>query len=190
MSMHNSTDKYHVQCSLPDAVRKKPRYDYGPKELTASAGSKTRAPPWAKETNKKKTFVMSPLPFPRLPFLCFKISGHFNSPLILEENFDSWKRGNLDAESHTQREGYVEIHKENSTWRWRIWVMHPQAKECLPLPEASKEHGTDSSLVPSEEAWPLQHLGVVFLYSRTETSHFHCSKPPSLGELVPAVLGN
>lgn len=187
MSMHNSTDKYHVQCSLPDAVRKKPRYDYGPKELTASAGSKTRAPPWAKETTKKKCSFCHLFPSQDYLFFASKLVDIL---IVLEEKFDSWKRGNLDAESHTQREGYVEIHKENSMWRWRIWVMHPQAKECLPLPEASKEHGTDSSLVPSEEAWPLQHLGVVFLYSRTETSHFHCSKPPSLGELVPAVLGN
>lgn len=143
-------------------------------------------PEQKKQTKKKRSWCHL---FPFQDYLFFA-SKLVDILIVLEEKFDSWKRGNLDAESHTQREGYVEIHKENSMWRWRIWVMHPQAKECLPLPEASKEHGTDSSLVPSEEAWPLQHLGVVFLYSRTETSHFHCSKPPSLGELVPAVLGN
>lgn len=43
MSVSNSRNKYYVQSSLPGAVRKKPKYDYGPKELTTSLGEQDKS---------------------------------------------------------------------------------------------------------------------------------------------------
>lgn len=132
---------YNVPCQMPG--ERSPDMTMALKNSQLVLGARQGHHPEQKKQTKKKRSWCHLFPFQDYLFFASKLVDIL---IVLEEKFDSWKRGNLDAESHTQREGYVEIHKENSMWRWRIWVMHPQAKECLPLPEASKEHGTDSSL--------------------------------------------
>ena len=73
------------------------------------------------------------------------------------------------------------IHKENTMWRWRTRVMHPQTKEYLRCQKLEERRGTDSSLVPSEGAWPHQFLDMVLLASRTETINL-CRFKPIQGE--------
>lgn len=85
MCMSISMNESYLQSSLPDAVRKKPKDECGPKELTTSSREEDKSTTlntWVGPRKGTKVSIYnsrSPLQFPRLFLLCFKISRHFNS---------------------------------------------------------------------------------------------------------------
>lgn len=105
-----------------------------------------------------------------------KISYKIIIWIALWEKFDSWEKGNLDTEGrlwgYTKKtlcgDGGLEccIHKPRNTCGYQ---------------KLEERRGTDSSLVPSEGAWPHQFPDVVLLASRTETINL-CRFKPIQGE--------
>lgn len=85
----------------------------------------------------------------------------------------------------TQREEDVKTQGEHSK-RTQDWMMYLKAKECPRLPEAGREPATEPSPLPSEGAWPCQHLEFGLAACRSERISFYLLNrdPPSLGFLL------
>lgn len=95
---------------------------------------------------------------------------------MLWEKFDSWKKGNLDTEGRLC--GYTK--KTLCGDGGLEWCIHKPRNTCG-YQKLEERRGTDSSLVPSEGAWPHQFLDVVLPASRMETINL-CRFKPIQGE--------
>ena len=134
--MFNSKHKYYVQNSLSAALRKKPRYDYNPEEITTNNGKKDKSITLNKMFGAHKrnqisvNNYLSLFQFLRLFSLCFKVSGHFNSVMrkkLMAGNGEIWAQRHWQKEDcgDTQRKYHGRIYPHvwmalliQWTWVW------------------------------------------------------------------------